>query len=410
MSTRPKSFQVTLADIQEARKNLSVHLPDSPLLFNPWLSDQYQCEIYLKLENMQPIGSFKIRGATNKILRLSREERNKGVICASAGNHAQGVAWGSRLLKTDALIVMPRGASLTKIANTKSLGAKVQLEGANYDEAFEAAQAICKKTGRVYVHAYEDPDVIAGQGTVALEILDQLPGVGCVIGSMGGGGLMSGVSVAFRELKPKTLLIGCQAAGAPSMVQSIQKGRAISLPMVKTFADGIAVARASEVMRRILSPRLDAVYEATDEEISAAVLTLIEKAKTLSEGSGAVPLAILDKIRKKISGKKVVLIISGGNIDVNILARIIDRGLTRAGRRLRLNVLLSDAPGSLFRLTEIIAHEGGNILQAIHDRNEPSTMIDQTDIALTLETRGPDHSDAIIEALKQQVYRVEVLR
>lgn len=402
------TLNVSLSDIQEARQVLNKLLPPSPLLLNPWLSEMFQCEIYLKMENMQPIGSFKIRGATYKIARLTPEEKKRGVIAASAGNHAQGVAWGSRQLGVDALIYMPKGAPLMKVQNTRSLGAAVVLEGENYDEAYTAARAMAKKTGRVFVHAFEDRQVIAGQGTVALELLEQLPDVDMVLASIGGGGLMSGLAVAMKELKPSVELIGCQATGAPSMEQSLRKGRAISLDRVVTFADGIAVGKASEAIRQLLAPRLSCILLADDERIVSAILTLVEKAKTISEGAGALPLAVLDQIRKRIKGKRVVLVIGGGNIDVNVLSRIIDRGLIRAGRRLRINVLVSDRPGSLARLTDLIARNGANILQAIHDRNEPSTMIDQTEVALTLETRGPEHSAQVIKELTQHVLRLEL--
>lgn len=401
-------IKVTLADIQTARDSLSKLLPPSPLLLNPWLSEAYQCELYLKLENTQPIGSFKIRGATHKISKLTATERKRGVIAASAGNHAQGVAWGSRKLGVDAMIVMPKSAPLTKIQNTKLLGATVHLEGETYDAAYLAARTLAKKTGRVYVHAFEDADIIAGQGTVGLEILDQLKDPDFIIGSIGGGGLMAGIATAVKALRPKTQLIGCQAAGAPSMIRSLSVGEAIELDRAETFADGIAVARASEAIRSILDPLLDDTLLADDETIAAAVLTLMEKAKTVAEGAGALPLAVLERIKKRIKGKKVVLIVSGGNIDVNVLSRIIDRGLIRAGRRLRVNVVVADRPGSLARLTALIAAEGANVLQAIHDRSEPSTTIDQTEVALTLETRGPEHSQALIKALKNHVLSLEL--
>ncbi len=401
-------LNVTLAHIQEAKQMLAEHLEPSPLLFNSWLSEAFDCEIYLKLENMQPIGSFKIRGATYCISRLSAEQKKRGVIAASAGNHAQGVAWGSRLLKVRAQIVMPKNASLIKTDNTRALGAEVILFGDTYDEAFAHAQTLARKNKKTYIHAFENADVIAGQGTVALEILEQLPEVDVVVGSMGGGGLMAGVSIALNALKPKTMLVGCQSSGASALLESIKKGSTVAPKPVNTFADGVAVGMVSEPVRKILTQLLDETLQADDEAIAAAVLTLIEKAKVVAEGSGALPLAALDHLRKKIRGKKVVLIVSGGNIDVNLLSRIIDRGMIRAGRRLRMNVLIHDRPGSLARLTQLIASHGANVLQAIHDRSEPSTTIDQTEVALTLETRGPEHSHQLIAALKGQVIRVEL--
>ncbi|MFZ9595415.1 MAG: threonine ammonia-lyase [Bdellovibrionia bacterium] len=410
MSRVKPALNVTLADIQEARKEIQKHLPPSPLLYNPWLSDALECRVYLKLENMQPIGSFKIRGATYKISQLSRKQKSQGVIAASAGNHAQGVAWASAKLGTHACIVMSKSASIMKIQNTQSLGAQVILQGQNYDQACAYAKKVSRKQGRILIHAFDDPEIIAGQGTVALEILEQLPQVDYVVGSVGGGGLMSGVATVFEGLSPKTQVVACQAARASSMIQSIRKGRSITLESVDTFADGIAVMKASDRIRRFLSGKIDEWVEVEEDAIAASVLMLIEKAKIIAEGSCAVPLAALEQLKKKIRGKKVVLIISGGNIDVNLLSRIIDRGLVCTGRRVRLNVLLADRPGSLAKLTSVIAQQGANILQAIHDRNEPSVQIDQTDVALTLETRGVQHTQELLKELRKIVLRLEVVR
>lgn len=399
---------IAFDEIKQAHVELSHLLPASPLLRNSWLSEIFSCDVYLKLENMQPIGSFKIRGATYKIARLTEEERKRGVIAASAGNHAQGVAWGSKRLGVDAMIVMPKNAPLMKVHNTRSLGAQVRLEGDTYDEAFAAAKRIAEETGRIYVHAFQDRDVIAGQGTIGIEISEQLPDADIVIGSIGGGGMMAGIALALERLCPKAVLYGAQAAGAPSMAKSFVAGHAVKLEHVNTFADGVAVAAASEAMRDLLQPRLKDVLQADDEQIAQAILMLMEKAKVVTEGAGAVSLAVLEQVAAEIRGKKVVVVIGGGNVDVNVLGRVIDRGLIRSGRRLRINVWISDRPGSLARLTDLLAKQGANILQAIHDRSEPSTSIDQTEVALTLETRGPDHSQTVIDALKKMVIRLEL--
>ncbi|MBI3535557.1 MAG: pyridoxal-phosphate dependent enzyme, partial [Deltaproteobacteria bacterium] len=319
------------------------------------------------------------------------------------------LAWSSKKFGIKAFIVMPKHAPLVKIQNTQALDAEVILEGDTLDDALEIAKRISKKTGKLFVHGFEDECIIAGNGTIGLEILKQLPEVDTIVCSIGGGGLMSGIAIALKELKPKTQLIGCQATGAASMIESFKSEHAISLGRVETFADGIAIKKTSEAIRKILQPRLSQLLHSDDEAIAGAVLTLAEKAKIVTEGAGALPLAVLEQIQRKIKNKNVVLIVSGGNLDVNVLSRIIDRGLTRAGRRLRLNVLISDRPGALANLTAFIAKMGVNILQTIHDRNEPYTHIDQTEVALTLETRGPEHTKKVISCLHEHVYRLEVV-
>jgi threonine dehydratase len=403
------AFSVTLESIKKAQAALAPLMDATPLLKNSWLSEQFGAEIYLKMENMQPIGSFKIRGATYFISQLTAAEKARGVIAASAGNHAQGVAWGSRALGVDALIVMPTTAPIIKVQNTRRLGAKIHLEGESYDEAYTAAQRLIKETGRVYVHAFKDPQVIAGQGVIGLELMSQCPGMDIVVGSMGGGGMMAGMAIALKELKPSVRIIGCQASGAPSMIESLRAGKAITLARTDTFADGIRVAAAAEEVRELLTDRVDELLSADDEAMAMAILELVEKAKVLCEGAAALPLAVLDQIRDEVKGKKVVLVLSGGNLDVNVLSRIIDRGLMRAGRRLRVNVLISDRPGSLARLTALIAEHGASVLQAIHDRNEPTVRIDQTDVELTLETRGPEHGEEILRALEKHAIKIHIL-
>ncbi len=400
--------QITVERVQEAQKVLKQYLVPSPLVLNAWLSEVLQCEVYLKLENMQPIGSFKIRGATYKISKLTEQQKKQGVIAASAGNHAQGVAWGSKRLGVRSLIIMPVSAPLIKVQNTQALGADILLHGNNYDQAFAKAQEIASETGKVFIHAFEDADVITGQGTTGLEILEQLPDTDWVMSSVGGGGLLAGVATVMKALRPSVRIAGCQAQGAASMVRSMEQGQAVTLQRVETFADGIAVMKASDSIRQILAPLIDQWVEVEDDDIAAAVLTLMEKAKTIAEGSAAAALAGLYEIKSQIRGKKVVVIVSGGNIDVNVLARIIDVGLVRAGRRVRVNIVISDRPGSLAKVTQLIADQGANILQAIHDRNEPSNQLNETEVALTLETRGPEFSRKLIEELRKSVIRLEL--
>lgn len=335
------NFSVGLEEIREAQHEIQKYLRPTPLVFNYWLSKTFDCELYLKLENMQPIGSFKIRGAIQKLSKLTLEQKKLGVVAASAGNHAQGVAWGSQRLGIPATIIMPRNAPLVKIQNTQALGAEVILEGNTYADAFSLAQKISAEGSRkILIHAYEDPDIIAGQGTIALEILEQIPGLDVIVGAVGGGGLMGGVSTVFKELLPHTEVVACQASGATAMIQSIQAGKAVTLATVHTIADGIAISKASETMRTLLKNKIDLWCEADDILIQSAILTLLEKAKIVAEGAGAIPLACLTQIKDRIRGKKVVLIVSGGNIDLNVVSRLINR------REQRPASFSSGSPGS----------------------------------------------------------------
>lgn len=400
---------VTYASIEAAWKVLHPILPVTPLIRNEWLSRTYDCEVYLKLETAQPIGSFKIRGASYRISLLSEAEKKKGVIAASAGNHAQGVAWGARHFKTNALIVMPETAPLTKINNTQALGATVHLEGENYDESFAIAQKIAKDTGRTYVHAFHDAAVIAGQGTLGIEILQQLPDVDWVVGSIGGGGMLAGTGLALKTKRPSVKIIGCQASNASSMVASLKRNEITQTDFVGTFADGISVKSANPDLFQILNSVVDESFSSEEEEIAMNVLQFMEKAKLVVEGSGAVVLGALDRYREQMRGKKVVLVVSGGNIDVNLVSRIIDRGLIRLGRRIHLKVQISDRPGSLSKLTSLIGSLKANILQATHDRSDRTIKLDETDVELMLETRGPEHSAEVIAALEKHCKRVFVM-
>jgi len=401
--------EVTLGRIKKAAVCLEKILKPTPLIKNEWLSATYGCEVYLKLETMSPIGSFKIRGATNKIACLSESDRKKGLLAASAGNHAQGVAWGARHFKTSALIVMPEIAPLTKISNTQALGAQIHLEGETYEESFQAAKKIMAETGRIYVHAFHDPDVIAGQGTVGLEILSELPDVDYVVTSIGGGGLAAGVGLVLQELNPKTKLIACQAENAPAMARSISQHQLVTSTFQNTFADGIAVKTAHPDLFKILNEVVDRVYTSDEEEIAMNVLRFMEKAKVVVEGGGAIVLGALDRYQSEFQGKKVVLVVSGGNIDVNLIARIIDRGLIKSGRRLHLRVQINDRPGSLSQLTALIASLKVNVLQALHDRSEMTIRLDETEVELMLETRGPEHTQAVIQALEAHCKKVNVI-
>lgn len=401
--------KIGLEDIQAAQKVLEKILTPTPMIRNEWLSILYGCEVYFKLETAQPVGSFKIRGATYRISALTEAEKKVGVIAASAGNHAQGVAWGARFYHTSSLIVMPETAPLTKITNTQALGATVHLEGENYDESFQAAQRIIGETGRTYVHAFHDPMVIAGQGTTGLEIIAQLPDVDFVVASIGGGGLCAGMGIALKALKPSVKLIACQSENASSMIASLTRHHVVEKSFQNTFADGIAVKKANPDMYEILNQVVDETFTSDEEEMAMNVLRFMEKAKILVEGSGAIVLGALDRFQKEMAGKKVVFVVSGGNIDVNLISRIIDRGLIRSGRRLHMRVQISDRPGSLSKLTGLIASLKANVLQAVHDRSEMKIRLDETEVELMLETRGPEHSQEVITALEKDCNKVTVI-
>jgi threonine dehydratase len=400
---------ITLKDIQEAEATLSKIIAPTPMIKNEALSRQYGCEVYFKLETLQPVGSFKIRGASYRISKLSPDEKKKGVIAASAGNHAQGVAWGARHYQTSALIVMPETAPLMKVSNTKNLGSQIHLEGNSYEESFQAAQRIMKETGRTYVHAFHDPLVIAGQGTVGLEILAQLPDVDVVVTSIGGGGLCAGMGVAIKALKPSVKIIACQAENVSSMVRSLESKTMVESPNLGTLADGIAVQKANPDMFDLLSAVVDDTFTSDEEEIAMNVLRFMEKGKLLVEGSAAITLGALDRFHDQLEKKKVCFVVCGGNIDVNLISRIIDRGLMRSGRRIHLKVQIVDRPGSLSKLTAQIAGLKANILQATHDRSEMKLKLDETEVELMLETRGPDHSAEVIAALEKECRKVTVL-
>jgi threonine dehydratase len=317
------------------------------------------------------------------------------------------VAWGARHFETSALIVMPETAPLMKVTSTRNLGASIHLEGNYYDESYLAAQRIMRETGRTYVHAFQDPWVIAGQGTLGLEILSQLPDVDVVVTSIGGGGLCAGMGTALKAMRPGVKIVACQSSNVSSMARSLESKTLVESPNLGTLADGIAVQKADAEMLALLLPLVDEVFTADEEEIAMNVLRFMEKCKILAEGSAAIILGALDRYQDKLEGKKVVLVVCGGNIDVNLISRIIDRGLIRSGRRIHLRVRILDRPGSLSKLTTLIGSLKANILQAIHDRSEMKIRLDETEVELTLETRGPDHSAEVIAALERECRNVE---
>lgn len=357
-------------------------------------------QLYLKTENLQVTGSFKLRGAYYKISQLTEDERSKGVIACSAGNHAQGVALAATSMGIKSIICMPDGAPIMKVENTKRLGAQVELVPGAYDEAHDRAVELQKETGMTFIHPYDDALVMAGQGSIGLEILEQLPDVEAVIVPIGGGGLISGVAFAIKALRPEVKVYGVQAAGAASMYKAYHEKHYCTLDYVKTLADGIAVKTPGENTYEIISKYVDDIVTVSEDEISAAILTLMEKQKLVAEGAGATPVAAALFNKLPIEGKKTVCLVSGGNIDVNILSRVITRGLVTGGRLAHLVVNLEDKPGQLKRVIDIVSKYGANVVSVHHDRSDANMPITSCILKLSLETRDIKQIKEIIEHLE----------
>lgn len=365
-----------------------------------------QCELYLKTENLQETGSFKLRGAYYKISQLTEEEKSRGIIACSAGNHAQGVAMAATQSGIQSLICMPDGAPISKVEATKQLGAEVRLVKGAYDDAYATALQLQEDTGATFIHPFDDDEVIAGQGTIGLEILDELENPDAVVVPIGGGGLISGVAYAIKHLNPNVKIYGVQAAGAASMVKSQQEGTPITLDQAETFADGIAVKHPGDITYQLVEQYVDEIVTVSEDEIAAAILALIEKQKVIAEGAGAVSVAAVLFHKLPVEGKKVVCIVSGGNIDVNILSRVITRGLLTSGRNVSLTIALTDKPGQLQEVSEIIARCGGNVVSVHHDRSDANMAITSCFLKLGLETRDQAQIDQIKGELTQAGFQL----
>ena len=363
-------------------------------------------DIYLKVENLQKTGSFKLRGASYKIANLSQEAKAKGVIACSAGNHAQGVALASQKNNIKATIFMPATAPISKVEATRKFGAEIRLIDGVYDDAYKAAVEYQKETNGTFVHPFDDEDVIAGQGTIGLEILEQLPDVDAVIVPIGGGGLISGVAYAIKQVKPECKVYGVQAQGAGSMYQSLLNHKVLELPVVHTFADGTAVKRPGELTFDICSKYVDEVVTVTDDEIASAILTLMERQKLVAEGAGALSVAAAMFNKLPIEGKKTVCVISGGNIDVNILSRVINRGLLKSGRLSHLTIELLDKPGQLKDVSSIIAEYGANVIRVRHNQGGENTDINDCFLKISMETKNAEHFEEIKQALIRKGYKI----
>ena len=396
-----------LADLDRARKRLEGAIYESPCPYSQTLSELSGARCFVKLENLQMTGSFKDRGAANLLLQLNPAERARGVVAASAGNHGLAVAFHASRLGTPAVIVMPEWAPLIKVTSSRRNGAEVILHGANYDEAYGRAREVQAERGLTFVHPFDDERVIAGQGTLGLELLAQRPDMDAVLVPVGGGGLVGGVGLAIKSHRPEVRVIGVQAETLPAMKRALDARERVTLPAASTIADGIAVRQVGELTLALAQRHVDQIVTVSEEELANAILLLLEIEKTVVEGAGAAPLAALLNRTLGLAGLNVVLVLSGGNIDVTVIARIIERGLVKDGRLVRLGVLLRDRPGALARLTALIAAERANIMNIEHDRAFSSGAIGETRVGLTLETSGRAQIDALKERLEAAGYRVE---
>ena len=398
---------VTLSGIQAARARIGEAIHRSPCHRSHYLSELTGLPLYLKLENLQRTGSFKERGALNKLLTLSEAERKRGVIAASAGNHAQGVAFHATALGIGAQIVMPLATPLVKVAATRSFGAEVILHGASYDEASEEAERRRVAEGRTLIHPFDDPEVISGQGTIGLELLEQVPDMEAIVAPIGGGGLIGGIGCALKESNAKIRVIGVESEKLPSMLRAREAGAPVTIAPAATIADGIAVRRVGELTLPLVSRYVDEIVTVDDEEIASAILMLLEQEKTLAEGAGAAALAAIVQAKTNLRPRRTVVMVGGGNIDVTLLAKIIERGLVKDGRLLRIRVYLLDRPGALNQLTQILARERANIVETLHNRAYYGVSLGETVIDVTLETRGAAHIGSISHALREAGFRFE---
>lgn len=394
---------LTLDKVYKASHVLKEVIRTTDLIKAPKINPE--AEVYLKTENLQVTGSFKVRGAYFKISQLTEEERAKGVIACSAGNHAQGVALAAARAGIKSLICLPDGAPISKVEATKSYGAEVCLVEGVYDDAYRKALELRDEKGYTFIHPFDDENVIAGQGTIGLEVLEQLPDVDAVVVPIGGGGLISGVAYTIKSLNPNIKVYGVQAAGAPSMANSIRDGKIERLDKVSTIADGIAVKEPGVNTFEFCSKYVDEIVTVTEDEISGAILALIEQQKLIAEGAGAVSVAAVMFNKVPVKGKKVVCLVSGGNIDVNILSRVIRRGLVKSGRNCLLTIELVDKPGQLTGVSQVISKHGGNVTAVHHERADASD-INGCFLRIQLETRNFDHLSEIKNALTEAGYRI----
>jgi threonine dehydratase len=396
---------VTLADVLQARERIRSRIYLSPCAHSIALSAATGQQIYLKLDNLQMTGSFKERGALNKILQLTPDQAARGVVAASAGNHAQAVAHLATERGIRSIIVMPVATPLFKLTATRNYGAEVILHGASYDEAYQEAVRLCAAEHMTFIHAFDDPAVIAGQGTVALEMLEQVPQLEAIIAPIGGGGLISGIACAAKELNPRIRIIGVQTERLPSMLAARDSHHPVTVENASTIADGIAVRRAGSLTLPIVEKYVDELVTVDEDEIASAILVLLEREKTLAEGAGAAALAALLQRKTSLAGAHTGVLVCGGNIDVTLLSRIIERGLVADGRMLRLRIYLDDKPGALAELAHLFGQHRANIVDTLHNRSYYGVNLGDTVVDITLETRGREHVNELLQALTAAGYR-----
>lgn len=393
-----------LQDFTTAREHLQKVLLPTHLIYSPIFSEESGNQIYIKPENLQKTGAFKIRGAYNKINKLTEEEKKRGVIASSAGNHAQGVAYAARELGIKAVIVMPKTTPLIKVQSTKKYGAEVVLYGDVYDDAYQKAKELEAQEGYVFVHPFDDIDVLEGQGTIALEILEEMPDAEVIVVPIGGGGLISGIAAAAKMIKPDIKIIGVEPSGAASATEALKKNKVVTLPEANTIADGTAVKRIGDLTFNCIKQYVDEVVTVDDYELTEAFLLLAEKHKLIAENSGILPLAALKKLSER--GKKVVPVVSGGNIDVLMISSMIGKGLISRDRIFNFAVNIPDRPGELAKITHIIADVGANIVKLAHNQFKNLSRFRDKEVLITVETNGTDHIQALVEAFAAKGYEV----
>lgn len=396
-----------LERIKEARENIRNVVTKTPLLYSSVFSKSSNNDVYMKCENLQLTGAYKIRGALNKIISLSEEEKVKGVICSSAGNHAQGVAYASSLIGVKSCIVMPETTPYLKVESTKNYGGNIVLHGKCYDDAFIKAKTIEEEEGKVFIHPFNDMDVIYGQGTIALEIFEEINDLDYILVPIGGGGLISGISLAAKALNSNIKIIGVQAEGAPSMAISLQKDEICTLDSVNTIADGISVKTPGSKTFEIVREYVDEIITVSESDIVESFLLLVEKHKLVAEASGVVTLAALKKL--KVKNKKVCCILSGGNIDMLTISTLINNGLVSKGRLFCFSVELKNVPGELLKISEILAKENANVVKLEHNQFKAINRIHNVLLEVTVETNGHEHIEKIINSFEREKYSIKVM-